>query len=672
MSASMSQPVTTEDVHDLFRIILGREVPAGDKTVASFVAGAVPLEKAIRQFIGSEEFKKRFLKNTGIPLPSPDLRPFQEIRNPKHLHRSGFKPQKVLLVGSCLMEHWVDAVHQEFGVEAELFNVNNGITLPELSADEAKAVDFQIVQIPLRVVLPDHSYFSISYSNESDWQRLFEDCCARIDRLLFAALRHNREHGLMSFVLNFMRPQQNTTGKLTEKYRLSNLDYFIAELNRYLDGRVRELPNAFMVDFDQLCANMGYCWVGEDSVRQLNHGNLLSNTQIEAGTRRIVPEKNVDSYFTIRSNELILAAFDEILEMRRSVMQHDAVKIVIFDLDDTLWRGIAAEADAIDVAEMSEGWPRSLVEAASLLWRRGILVALCSKNDQETVERIWAKVYGKAFPIENFVVRKINWQKKADNIREILQMVNLLPESALFVDDNPAERSGVKEALPGIRVLEQPLVEWRRTLIWSAELQPATVTGESADRTRTIKAQIERKEDSQNLSAEDHLRQLDVRITPTVITDPSGRVFERCFELINKTNQFNTTGRRWTLAEMIGFLKEGGTLISVEVEDRHASYGITGVAMVTGTRVEQLVLSCRVFGMGVEQTMLALCLRQIAAQCGETEVTGPLLDTGKNRLAHDIFAQVGMVQVENGVWRGQLTGVTDAACTIPAHVTLAA
>jgi FkbH-like protein len=370
--------------------------------------------------------------------------------------------------------------------------------------------------------------------------------------------------------------------------------------------------------------------------------------------------------------ELVRAAFDEILEMRRSVMQHDAVKIVIFDLDDTLWRGIAAEADDIDVNEMSEGWPRGLVEAASLLWRRGILVALCSKNDQETVERIWAKVYGKAFPIENFVVRKINWQKKADNIREILQMVNLLPESALFVDDNPAERSGVKEALPGIRVLEQPLVEWRRTLIWSAELQPVTVTGESADRTRTIKAQIERKEDSQNLSAEDHLRQLDVRITPTVITDPSGRVFERCFELINKTNQFNTTGRRWTLAEMIGFLKEGGTLISVEVEDRHASYGITGVAMVTGTRIEQLVLSCRVFGMGVEQAMLALCLRQIAAQRGETEVTGLWLDTGKNRLAHGIFAQVGMVQVENDVWRGQLAGVTDAACTIPAHVTLAA
>ena len=215
------------------------------------------------------------------------------------------------------------------------------------------------------------------------------------------------------------------------------------------------------------------------------------------------------------------------------------------------------------------------------------------------------------------------------------------------------------------------MVEWRRTLIWSAELQPATVTSESADRTSTIKAQIERKEASQSLSEEDHLRQLDVRITPTVITDPSGRIFERCFELINKTNQFNTTGRRWTLAEMIGFLKDGGVMISVEVEDRHASYGITGVAMVSGATVEQLVLSCRVFGMGVQQTMLALCLQKIAAHHGEKVVAGRVLYTGKNRLAHDIFARVGMVKAEDGIWRGPPSGLSDIARAIPAHVTLA-
>lgn len=669
MSGAMSKPVTAEDAQDLFRIILKREVPADDPTVMAFAAGNIPLEKAILQFLDSVEFRTKFTRQ--LP-PTGEQRPFRELRNPKHLHRSAFMPRKVLLVGSCLIERWVDIITSEFGIAAEWFNVNNGSAVPELSAQEAASYDFQIVQLLLRGILKEPDYWSLPYGDDAAWQQLFEESCAEIDRQLETSLRHNRDHGMQSFVLTFTRLQQNSNGKLTEKYRLSNLDHFISELNRHLDRRVREIPNAFVLDLDELCGNIGRCWVGEDGVTHLNHGSLTANIEIEGTTRRIVAEKNVDEVYINRSFELICAAFEETLEMRRALMQHDAVKIVIFDLDDTLWRGIAAEADELSLTELAEGWPRGMVEAASLLWRRGILVALCSRNDAETVGRIWARVYGRSFPIENFVVRKINWAPKADNIREILQEVNLLPESALFVDDNPAERAAVQQAMPGIRVLDLPLVEWRRTLIWASELQPATVTGEAAGRTQTIKAQIARSAAATTLSPEEHLRQLQVRITPSLVREAAGRSFERCIELINKTNQFNTTGRRWDLAEMAAFFKEGGALIAVSVEDRHAAYGLTGVAMVCGARIEQLVLSCRVFGMGVEQTLLALALQHIAASFGETQVTGRMVDTGKNRLAHELFAKAGLTQVEPGIWRAPLPALPPEVRQVPAHVTLTA
>ncbi len=180
---------------------------------------------------------------------------------------------------------------------------------------------------------------------------------------------------------------------------------------------------------------------------------------------RLEPLEPVSAQFDIRVDQFRQAVWIELMAMYRTVRALDQVKLIIVDLDDTLWRGIVAEEG--DVAdEIIEGWPMGLIEALQFLKKRGVLLAICSKNDESKIEKRWAPVLGGRLRLDDFVVRKINWRPKADNVEEILEEVNLLSRNVVFVDDNPREREEVHGAFPDIRVLgAQPYHLKRRSLV---------------------------------------------------------------------------------------------------------------------------------------------------------------------------------------------------------------
>ena len=132
----------------------------------------------------------------------------------------------------------------------------------------------------------------------------------------------------------------------------------------------------------------------------------------------------------------------------------------------------------------------ALLECLASLWKRGILVALVSKNDEGPTRRNWDTLYGPRFPFTRFAATRINWRPKAENIDEIISDLTLLPSSVLFVDDNPVERASVKERFPKDRTLDAPLAQWRRILLWSPETQRAVITAEAAQRTEMIQEKI--------------------------------------------------------------------------------------------------------------------------------------------------------------------------------------
>src|SRR5438045_5788726 len=171
------------------------------------------------------------------------------------------------------------------------------------------------------------------------------------------------------------------------------------------------------------------------------------------------------------------------------------------------------------------GWPLGLAEGLLFLKKRGILLGIVSKNDEDRARAIWQRIYGNLIPLEVFAVRKINWQPKADNIEAILREMNLLPKSVLFIDDNPVERAAVKAAFPDIRVLGPNPYLWRRILLWAPEMQVAGITAESAARTEMVQKQVEREEQRKRLTREEFLASLGVRASLHQLTSTSNARF---------------------------------------------------------------------------------------------------------------------------------------------------
>src|SRR5262249_43269016 len=164
--------------------------------------------------------------------------------------------------------------------------------------------------------------------------------------------------------------------------------------------------------------------------------------------------------------------------MYRTASQIDAVKLVVMDLDDTMWKGVSGEQ--VDVGpQMIEGWPMGVIEALQYLKRRGVLLGIISKNDEHRVRAVWDKILDQWLRLDDFVSVKINWQPKPENMLQVLRGVNLLPRNTLFIDDNPVERAAMKHAFPDIRVLGRFPFYLRRILLWAPEIQVPTITDES-------------------------------------------------------------------------------------------------------------------------------------------------------------------------------------------------
>ncbi len=270
--------------------------------------------------------------------------------------------------------------------------------------------------------------------------------------------------------------------------------------------------------------------------------------------------------------------------------------------------------------------------------QRGILLGVISKNDAETVLRNWSSLIGP----DAFTIMKVNWRDKASNMDEILRTLNLLPDHVLFIDDNPQEREAMRCAFPAMRMAGEDPRLLRHMLLWSPELQVARITHESAARKEMVDGQLKREDMRRAYDRADFLADLNLRVTAVTDAGAPGPAFDRCLELINKTNQFNTTGARWTREALISSLAASMRVMAFDCQDRFTRYGIVCVVLATTDRVVQMVLSCRVFGLGVEDAVL----NAVVDACGWRGATLRVAyqDTGKNRFCLDSLAAAGLVR----------------------------
>jgi len=583
-------------------------------------------------------------------------------RTPIDLQVTPTPAARFLVVGGCLAQPFPEIASRiTWNFAGDFFLLNNFDTFPDLTPAQAEQYDFQIIHIPLRSILGS-AYFLLPEdgSRHEEFLRQTEDCLARY---LANALKLNVERKLLTFVLGFLVPQQNPLGRFQPRYDLRNVMHFIERLNQFLAAQCAGYQNVHWVDTDQITSSIGKKYCQDDIVWSYTHGTTLSDGDHDHDLNRIQPPAPMQRHYTARWLEFFEALLHEVFAMFRSTRQLDVVKLVAVDLDDTLWRGVAAEG----TLGILEGWPMGFMETLLILKKRGVLLAIVSKNDETFIQSNWAQIVQGQISLDDFVVRKINFLSKPQNLRDIIREVNLRPEDVVMVDDNPVERAAIQEQLPAVRVLGSHLYYLKRVLLWSPETQRSSITQESVLKTKMVRAQLERETVRKSLSQQEFLQTLNLRVSLSLIRDTKDVRMNRALELFNKTNQFNTTGARYTLEQCHQLLAGGHQLHVIEAVDRFTEYGLIGAAWVHQNCVHHLVMSCRALGLGIEDAFLAHLAGSLASEQAATLV-GKLLPTNANMACRQLYSRNGFAQIDGdpGLWSRSLA----TPLVIPPHVNL--
>lgn len=332
-------------------------------------------------------------------------------------------------------------------------------------------------------------------------------------------------------------------------------------------------------------------------------------------------------------------------------MRGKARKCLILDLDNTIWGGVIGD-DGLDGIALDQGDPRgeafrAVQTAAVDLRKRGVVLAVCSKNDESTARQPFREHPGMVLKEDDITLFVVNWDDKATNIERIAQRLDLGLDSMVFLDDNPVERALVRDALPEVAVPElgdDPSL-YVRTLFAAGYFESVAFTKEDLARSELYKANAGRSkllESSRNL--DEFLRSLDMLID-FVPFNPISR--KRVTQLINKTNQFNVTTRRYTDKQVASFeASPDHYTLQVSVQDRFGDNGVIGVVICnvhpTEWAIDTWLMSCRVLQRKIEE---AICNRIVedARRAGARKLIGTFIPTERNGIAKDLFARLGFV-----------------------------
>lgn len=311
-------------------------------------------------------------------------------------------------------------------------------------------------------------------------------------------------------------------------------------------------------------------------------------------------------------------------------------KLVVCDLDNTLWKGVIGEGAVEHYLDRQR--------ILKKLQARGVVLAINSKNDPANVH--WT---GGLLCARDFVCSEINWELKVANLARIAQTLNLKTKDFVFVDDRADERALVESALPEVHVLDATAPRsWRLLESW-AQCLPARNSG---DRTEAYRQKAQR-DDFLRLRAEEDPGTLFAQLGITVCVRQAQRGdLQRVVELINRTNQFNTTASRTTLKAMADTLAADDAWVLLgDAADRFGSMGIVSVLVLRRVQayleIATFVLSCRVFGYGIETVLLNSARR--LARAKQLVLSGRYIATAHNEPCRAAYPDHGFME-KDGVW----------------------
>jgi len=330
-------------------------------------------------------------------------------------------------------------------------------------------------------------------------------------------------------------------------------------------------------------------------------------------------------------------------------------KCLVLDLDNTLWGGVVGD-DGVDGIHLGQGSPSgeaflAFQRYASMLARRGIILAVCSKNDLSVAEAAFnhPEMALKRSDIAAFVA---NWEDKASNLRRIASMLDIGLDSLVFVDDNPAERDIVRRELPEVAVPELPddVADYPARVAAARYFEAVSFTPDDATRGRNYALNAERKAAmSQATDMEGYLRGLEMVLTATPIGTAE---LTRSTQLINKTNQFNLTTRRYSEAEVERMASDSRSVaLAIRLADKFGDNGLISVLLARPDEgladdellIDSWLMSCRVLGRQVEEAVLDV-LTDAARAAGYRALIGEYRATERNGMVAEHYPRLGFTQ----------------------------
>ena len=421
--------------------------------------------------------------------------------------------------------------------------------------------------------------------------------------------------------------------------RFSTLAFDQSSLNSTRMGELKNILNGHL--YNHIKSN----------VKIIDIDKVISKTSVSSSTSF----RYYKSHKTLYSVDFFREYFSYINPIILSV-NGVTKKALIFDCDNTLWKGVLGE-DGVNGIEMYQEVQSIAVELA----KQGVIVGLCSKNNYDDVDDIVKHHKGMILNDQHIVIKKINWNDKVSNLKEIASELNINMDSVVFIDDSEFEVNLVREHLPMVKVFLVPPREYEYSMMIrevSGLFYNSNPTSEDIQKVGMYKTKLKMIKSEKEISnIEDYLKSLEIEVS---IYADDIRIVKRISQMTQKTNQFNLTTKRYTETDIEKFIKSDSvSVLAFGVKDKFGDNGISGLVIldisINKVFIDTFLLSCRVLGRNIEYRLMDAII-DLAKKSKVKVIDAEYIKTLKNEQVEDLYDRFGFEvgQRVNNSWRYQL------------------
>lgn len=543
------------------------------------------------------------------------------------------KPYNIAVLGNCSTQHLSTAL-KGFGYQ-EGYNLN--VFDADYNQIDAQVMDYESELYKhnpdsiLIYMATEKLYENFCQIDIQDRSNFAENIISKIQSY-WMSINSKIRTNILQF--NFLEIDDRIFGNYSNKVS-SSFTYQIRKLNYLIMELVENTKNAFLVDLSSIQNTYGREYIFDEKLYYIAKMPLSTNILPEVAKQVIDIIKSLNGKFK---------------------------KCVVLDLDNTLWGGVIGDdgLKSIQIGELGLGHAFSEFQMwLKELKNRGIVLAVCSKNNEDIAKEPFEKHPEMILRLEDISMFVANWEDKATNIRQIQKTINIGMDSIVFIDDNPFERNLVRELIPDITVPELPEdPALYLSYIKSLNLFETTSYSENdKDRTKQYQAEVGRTclQDSFE-NYEDYLKSLEMEAKFHEFDE-----FEipRISQLTQRSNQFNLRTIRYTEAQIEEISKNNMYItLSFSLKDKFGDYGLISVVIMEKQDKDTLFLntwlmSCRVLKRGMEEFIINTVIKT-AKEKGFSKVIGQYIKTPKNAMVEKIYSNLGFKEIDDGLFEADV------------------